>query len=296
MSGQVKTMVRVLRSAGSITLANGNLVLLSLESGRLVEKIYDGDDLKDQRKVADGVKNGSSAVYAASENNVFVLYINNSNQIKASEFDPDSEEWDDTNLAGLSTVATHHAGHLAIASIHGSNLVFYQGTDGVIKTIRYEHESNKWAEQFSIPGAAAAGTPISAYSTDKALVVSFIGGDNTVHVHSRDFESGKWTDDVLPSSSWNEAVTSLVVSQDSTTGALEAFALVNTTVDHVKKDGTRAALGSIKNGEFVPATKAEAGDVFGNNYGIIYNNFGMGGGCCGGYRPPPVYYSCRPCW
>lgn len=74
MSSQVKTIVRVLRSAGSITLGNGNLVLLSIESGRLVEKIYDGDDLKDQRLIADNVKDGSSAVYAASEKNVSSVF------------------------------------------------------------------------------------------------------------------------------------------------------------------------------------------------------------------------------
>ncbi|KAI8716971.1 hypothetical protein NCS52_00992000 [Fusarium sp. LHS14.1] len=297
MSSQVKTIVRVLRSAGSITLGNGNLVLLSIEAGRLVEKIYDGDDLKDQRLIADNVKDGSSAVYAASEKNVFVLYVDQDDHIRASEFDSDSEEWDDADLGDID-VTVHPDSHLAIANIHSASLVFYQGADGVIKSINHDQESNQWTEGFPVPGSAAPGTPISAYSTDKALAVSFIGQDKSVHVHSRDFESGEWSESTL-SGTWDNSVTSIIVSQDVETGTFEAFALVGTTVDHIKKDGTRAALGSIQNGDFVPATKAEAGDVYGNNYGIIQNYWNYGGGYGGGnyvYMSPPVYGGCRPRW
>ncbi|KAJ4325818.1 hypothetical protein N0V84_003367 [Fusarium piperis] len=322
MSGQVKTIVRVLRSAGSVTLGNGNLVLLGVENGRLIEKIYDGDDLKDQRKVADNVKDGSSAVYAVSEKNVFGLYISQDNHIRASEFDADSEEWDDADLSGLGDVTVHPDSHLAIAAVYESSLIFFQAADGVIKSINHDQESNNWTEAFPVPGGAAAGgTPISAFSTNKAVVVSFIGQDNKLHAHSRDFETGEWTDSALPSASWEGSVTSLVVSQDVDTGAYEAFALVGTTVDHVKKDGTRDALGSIQSGEFVPATKAEAGDVYGNNYGIIQNYWNQGGGgcgrgggnyICGGCGRvggncvcgsgtyvcvlPPIVNPCRPCW
>lgn len=124
---------------------------------------------------------------------VFVLYIDQDDHIKASKFDSDSEEWDEADLAGLGNVTVHPDSHLAIANIHGGSLVFYQAADGVIKSINHDQEGNQWTEGFPVPGSAAAGTPISAYSTDKALAVSFIDQDKSVHVHSRDFESGEWS-------------------------------------------------------------------------------------------------------
>lgn len=73
------------------------------------------------------------------------------------------------------------------------NLVLYQAPDGTIKTIMHDKDSDRWTEEFNIPGSAATGTPIAGFSTDEALIVSFFGQDNEIHAHTRDFESGDWT-------------------------------------------------------------------------------------------------------
>jgi hypothetical protein len=70
MSGEIKTIARALRSASHNTLPNGDLVLLSNQGRRLIEKVYDGDELKDQRVVAAGVKEGSTAAYAVAKDRV----------------------------------------------------------------------------------------------------------------------------------------------------------------------------------------------------------------------------------
>ncbi|KAI1458921.1 hypothetical protein F4805DRAFT_456313 [Annulohypoxylon moriforme] len=305
MSGPIKTIARILESAGSNALNNNELSLLTVNGTRLVENIYDGEALKDQRKVADGVKSGSFAVYIISQSNAHILYISNDNSLEASEFDSDSDEWEETELQGLGELTVHPKSKLATATLHEIILVFYQRADGTINSILLDQADSAtkgWSEGFAIPGDAQTGTPISAFSTDTALVVSFIGKDGSVHVHSRDLQSGDWKDIILKNSSWNDTVTNMVVSQDIETGGFEVFALVNTNVDRVKNDGTRSTLGQILSGKFVPTTQAEAGDiyVYGNNYGTItnygnypYNNYGGGYGC---YRIPVCRPVCRPYW
>jgi hypothetical protein len=121
------------------------------------------------------------------------VYIGDDGLIKASEFDEDAEEWDDAELEGLGDVPVHDESHITVAGLPGMNLVLYQAPDGSIKTIQHNKESDRWTEQFNIPGTAATGTPIAGFSTDEALIVSFIGRDNKIHAHKRDFETGDWT-------------------------------------------------------------------------------------------------------
>ncbi|KAF9766415.1 hypothetical protein IL306_001201 [Fusarium sp. DS 682] len=283
MSGEIKTIARALRSASHMTLDNGDLLLLSNQGGRLVEKVYDGEELKDQRTAAAGVKEGTTAGYARSKDRVLVFYIASDGLIKGSEFDDDAEEWDDAELEGLGDVTVHAESHLTVADMPGANVVLYQSTDGSVEAIQYGHESDKWAVPYTIPGDALPGTPIAGFSTDKALIVSFIGNDKMIHAHIRDFETGDWTDHTLPESSFDEPVNNLIVAKDKDTGDFEAYVLVDATVHHVTKNNTRETVGSFSgDGDFVPATKAEAGGCYGNNWG----NYG-----CGCYRR-----GCGPCW
>jgi hypothetical protein len=70
MSGEIRTIARALRSASHNTLPNGDLAFLELQGRRLVEKIYDGEELKDQRMVATGLREGSTAAYAVAKDRV----------------------------------------------------------------------------------------------------------------------------------------------------------------------------------------------------------------------------------
>jgi hypothetical protein len=123
----------------------------------------------------------------------FAVYIGDDGIIKVSEYDEDSEEWDEAELEGLGDVPVHGEGHVTVAGLPSMNLVLYQAYDGAIKTIKHDKDSHMWTEEFDIPGSAAIGTPIAGFSTDEALIVSFFGEDNEIHVHSRDFENGEWT-------------------------------------------------------------------------------------------------------
>ncbi|KAH7269212.1 uncharacterized protein BKA55DRAFT_682305 [Fusarium redolens] len=288
MSGEIKTIARALRSASHNTLPNGDLVLLSNQGRRLIEKVYDGDELKDQRVVAAGVKEGSTAAYAVAKDRTFVVYIGDDALIKASEFDEDAEEWDDAELEGLGDVSVHDESHITVAGLPGMNLVLYQAPDGSIKTIQHNKESDRWTEQFNIPGTAATGTPIAGFSTDEALIVSFIGRDNKIHAHKRDFETGDWTDKILPESSFDEPVNNLIVAQDKDSGNFEAYVLANNTVYNITKTGTRDTVGAFnQDGDFVPATKAESGGCYGNNWGNYCGGYtcyrGCSCGCARGY-------------
>ena len=70
MSGEVKTIAHALRSASMNTLPNGDITFLEILGRRLVEKVYDGEELKDQRMVAPGLREGSTAAYAITKDRV----------------------------------------------------------------------------------------------------------------------------------------------------------------------------------------------------------------------------------
>ncbi|KAF4331810.1 hypothetical protein FBEOM_14419 [Fusarium beomiforme] len=294
MSAEIQFIGRALNSASHITLENGDFVLLIEQNGRLIEKVYDGDELKDQRMVVRGVKEGATAGYAISNDRIQALYFDSDGSIKASEFDPDSEEWDDGELEGLDDVGVHPQSNLTIAGLPGSNFVIYQASDGSIETQGKALESECWSEKFTVPGAAALGTPIAGFSTDKAFVVSFIGDDNMIHAHSRDFDSGDWTEETLPSSSFDEEVKNLIVAQD--TGELEAYVLAGTTIYHVRKDGKQETIATLgADGDFVPTGNAEA---YGINYGNYYrypDSDGYGG-TSHGYSLLPCPTQQTPSW
>ncbi|KAF5534014.1 hypothetical protein FMEXI_11521 [Fusarium mexicanum] len=265
MSGEIKTIARALRSASHNTLPNGDLTFINIQGRRLVEKVYDGEELKDQRMVATGLREDSTAAYAIAKDRVYAVYIGNDNGtdiIKASEYDEDSEEWDDAELEGLGDVQVHDQGHVTVAGLATMNLVLYQAPDGTIKTVKHDKESEQWTEAFDIPGSAAIGTPIAGFSTDEALIVSFFGEDGEIHVHTRDFESGDWTEDTLPDSSFDDTVNSIIVAKDKDSGNFEAYVLASNTIYNITKTGSRDTVGSFsQDGDFVPSTKAESEGV-----------------------------------
>ncbi|KAF5981174.1 hypothetical protein FBULB1_4886 [Fusarium bulbicola] len=276
MSGEIKTIARALRSAGHNTLPNGDLTFINIQGRRLVERVYDGEELKDQRMVATGLREDSTAAYAVAKDRIFAVYIGDDGHIKASEYDEDVEEWDEADLEGLGDVSVHDQGHVTVAGLPGMNLVVYQAPDGTIKTINHDKDSGTWTEDFDIPGSAATGTPIAGFSTDEALIVSFFGEDNEIHVHSRDYETGNWTEETIPDSSFDNTVDSIIVAKDKDSGNFEAYVLTANTVYNITKTGSRDTVGSFnRDGDFTPSTKAESGGCYGNNWG----NY-----CGGGYR------------
>ncbi|KAF5628842.1 hypothetical protein F52700_7935 [Fusarium sp. NRRL 52700] len=276
MSGEIKTIARALRSVGHNTLPNGDLTFLEIQGRRLIEKVYDGEELNDQRMVAVGLRENSTAAYALAKDRIFAVYIGDDGVIKASEYDDDSEEWDEAELEGLGDVSVHPQGHVTVAGLPSLNLVVYQAPDGSIQTIQHDKESGLWTEEFDIPGSAVVGTPIAGFSTDEALIVSYFGDDNEIHVHSRDFETGDWTEETIPDSSFDDTVNSIIVAKDKDSGNFEAYVLSHNTVYNITKTGSRDTVGSFgSDGDFVPSTKAESGGVYGNNWG----NY-----CGGGYR------------
>ncbi|KAG5813358.1 hypothetical protein H9Q74_012738 [Fusarium xylarioides] len=267
MSGEIRTIARALRAAGHNTLANGDLTFLEIQGRRLVEKVYDGEELKDQRMVAAGLREDSTAAYAVAKDRTFAVYIGDDGIIKVSEYDEDSEEWDEADLEGLGDVSVHDEGHVTVAGLPSMNLVLYQATDGTIKTIKHDKDSDRWTEEFDIPASAATGTPIAGFSTDEALIVSFFGDDNEIHVHSRDFENGDWSEETIPESSFDDTVDSIIVAKDKDSGNFEAYVLANNTVYNITKTGSRDTVGSFnRDGDFVPSTKAESGGCYSNNW------------------------------
>ncbi|KAI1023260.1 hypothetical protein LB503_000124 [Fusarium chuoi] len=268
MSGEIRTIARALRSASHNTLPNGDLSFLEVQGRRLIEKIYDYDYLKDQRMVANGLRENSTAAYALAKDSIFAVYISDDGLIKVSEWDEDPEEWDEADLEGLGDVPVHDESHIAVAVLPTMSLVLYQAHDGTIKTVKYDKDSNTWTEDFDIPGSAATGTPIAGFTTDKALIVSFFGDDGEIHAHSRDFEAGDWTEETIPDSSFDETVNSIIVAKDKDSGHFEAYVLVGDTVYNITKTGSRDTVGSFdQSGDFVPSTKAESGGCYSNNWG-----------------------------
>lgn len=70
MSSQVKNLVRCLQAVGSTAKGDGGLCLLSQSGSRLIENIYSGEELDEQRTVAEDVKENTSAVYIVLEDKV----------------------------------------------------------------------------------------------------------------------------------------------------------------------------------------------------------------------------------
>jgi hypothetical protein len=72
MSREIQTIARALRSESHLTHENGDLLLLIIEGRRLIEKVYDDGELKDQRMVAVGVMEGTTAAYATVQYRVSI--------------------------------------------------------------------------------------------------------------------------------------------------------------------------------------------------------------------------------
>ncbi|KAJ4129106.1 hypothetical protein NW768_007637 [Fusarium equiseti] len=239
MSGEIKTIARALRSASLNTLPNGDLTFLQFAGRRLIEKVYDDEELKDQRVVAVGVRKDSTAAYALAKDRTFAVYISDHNTITASEYDEDSEEWDEAELEGLGNVSVHDEGHIAVVGVPTMNLVLYQAPDGNIKTVNHEKGSGIWTEGFDVPGSALFASS---------------GDDNELHAHSRSFITGDWTEEVIPESSFDETIDSIIVAKDKGRGNFKAYVLSNDTVYNIAKDGSRDTLGQFnQDGDFVPS-------------------------------------------
>lgn len=118
-------------------------------------------------------------------------------------------------------------------------------------------------------------------------------------------------DNIVQNAQFDGPVDKFVVSQDSETAAFEAFFLTEGSVVQVRKDGTRAVLGTVKGTEFTPSTQAQSSVyIGGNNYGNItiqdtfnynynYNYSSNYSGYVGGYGGYGCYrpvYRCYPCW
>ncbi|RBR13719.1 uncharacterized protein FIESC28_08079 [Fusarium coffeatum] len=105
MSGEVRTIARALRSASLNSTPNGDLTFLQIQCRRMIERVYDGEELKDQRVVATGLREGSTAAYATAKDRVFAAYIGDDSIIRVSEYNKNSKELDDFELEGLGDMA-----------------------------------------------------------------------------------------------------------------------------------------------------------------------------------------------
>lgn len=70
MRDEIRTIARALRSASHNALPNGDSTFLEIQGSRLVERVYDGEELRDQRTVATGLRQDSAAAYALARDRV----------------------------------------------------------------------------------------------------------------------------------------------------------------------------------------------------------------------------------
>ncbi|KAI0389629.1 hypothetical protein F5Y17DRAFT_113347 [Xylariaceae sp. FL0594] len=280
MSGPIKKLVRGLQAVGCTALAAGGSCYLSQDGSRLVEKIYDGEDLQNQRPVADNARAGASAVYVTTKEKALIVYTGTGDVLKASAFDEDEEEWSEAALEGVGEVAVHPQTRLGASLLPDEMIVFYQAVDGSVRSIRYSEKTHTWTDGFSVPGKARTGTPLAVFLTKEALNVSLVDTQGKVTCHKRDLETGEWTNVALNNVGFpdSQPVQSIVVTADDS--SYEAYALIGTTVQHIAKDGSSSTIGSVSGGSFVPSSKAESGFTnYGGNYGNQWeNNYGGGGG------------------
>ncbi|KAL7619746.1 hypothetical protein AAE478_010288 [Parahypoxylon ruwenzoriense] len=303
MSSQLKPIVRCLQSVGSTSNCEGSLCLLSQTGGRLTEKIYQDEKVQEQRRVANDARPDTSAAYLVTEDQALALYINGSNQLKCSAFNQTTEKWKSVPLKGLGSVPVHPKSRVSAASTPDGDLVFYQATDGTIRSIVYSEKS--WTEGLPVPGVAQVGTPLWAFSSDKDLVVAMLDEGGNVCCYVKGLKATQWTENVLPNSQFESPVTNMVVMQDT---GFEAFVLSGTEVVRIGENESRVVLGSVSasTGEFEPSTAAESSiRIRGNNYGNItvnhyhynynyrsaYRHIKYGRGYGGGYYYYPPWYS-----
>ncbi|KAI5863736.1 hypothetical protein GGS23DRAFT_511898 [Durotheca rogersii] len=260
MASDMKTCVRCLQSVGSMTTDEGLLCLLSQADGRLVEKVFEKDQLRSQRRVASDPREDTSAAYIVTEHQAFIVYIGESNQLQCSAFVRRREKWKPVALKGLGDVVVHPTSRVSGTPTPNGAVVFYQDTDGAICTVRYIEETNSWEKGMPVSTNARIGTPICTFASDKAVVVSVVNEDGDVCCHVRDFGIGEWTETIIPNSRGEEPVTNILVTQDMESGRLEAFVLGKAEVVKIGEDGNRVTLGSVSSstGVFEPASAAES--------------------------------------
>ncbi|RGP76304.1 hypothetical protein FLONG3_5350 [Fusarium longipes] len=266
----IRNIARALKVASySYDDQTGQILHLINQGSHLIEKVYDDEELIDQRMVANGVRENGPAAYVKEGDRVFAFYIKNDGGfIMISEFDPDSEEWDDAEFYGLEDADVHDESKLSVAKIPEFNVILFQDSNDSIRARMSQTDSYRWETEFIVPGDAKSGTPIASFPNDNALVVSFFEEDGMLHIHSRDFETGKWTDDIIAESFFDDPVDNLIVTQAKESDSFDAFVLNDGRVYHISRDGTRETVGSFnQDGDFVLDANAVSDTYHNNEYG-----------------------------
>ncbi|KAH0593841.1 hypothetical protein MHUMG1_08593 [Metarhizium humberi] len=297
----VGNIVRTLQSVNSNVTEDGQLCLLSLEGDRLIENIYDNEELLSQRCVTNDAKHNSSAVYMMLESSAFMLYLGSNASLCAREFNHGEKEWVEAKIEIPHLTDLCPETRLSVVTVPEVTIVFYQTIKGQVHGIAFDRKKEHWLAPFCLPCQAQRGTPISAFSTQESVIVSFVDIEKKVHIFSRRLEADKWEDKILDDSSDNAHMMNLVVYENEERGTIEAFAQVQNKILHIDQHQGRSCLGQVTKGEFTPITKAECGRFIRARFGMLgrlrgNTNITINSNNNSGYAPISVWGARRPAW
>ncbi|PPQ92162.1 hypothetical protein CVT25_008787 [Psilocybe cyanescens] len=248
-------LARFLLAAGYTADAGGNVnYLLFVDSAKsfLNCQHWKGDTLAKQELLVESVRPNSTAAYFVTPSEKLVICITPSSNLTSYIYDTDDREWVEVDDSPLSNYAVHASGKLA-GSLDDTGRVHIFFQDSSQRLISLISIDDEWTST-TLPGSAVSGTPISVLSSKDGLLVYYISDtDNFIHVAIQG-PDGTWRDSAASEYTFIEEIKAFCIGKD------EFFVLTsNNALLKITTKGDKTALGTVKNGKFVPETVEEAG-------------------------------------
>ncbi|KAB2570095.1 hypothetical protein DBV05_g11231 [Lasiodiplodia theobromae] len=272
MSADVKKIALYLSSAGFTAKDEKTSSILKEDDGSLIEQNVDGVDIIDEVFIAEDVKPDTSALYINRADRCMIIYVTQSNTlgcVERTSAPEDEPEWTEVPITGVGTISVSAKSRIAGTNTADGAQVFFQHSDGSIKSILYDDETKKWEEGDDVPASAAAGTPLYVMELEDAQGLFYLSNERKICGQLQNNETGEWKEHLIPNSFFEDGASSFILIWDGEQKAINAYVLATATLVHIDGGGGRKVLGKWESGAFVPDTAAECGLIINIFIGIF---------------------------
>jgi hypothetical protein len=257
-------IARALAAAGSVrpSADEDEFYLLNLNGRNLVEKLWKGDESKNETVVTSNAKEDTSASYIldVDEGQVqrSVFFIDQSNIIQcyaADEFDA----WDSTGFGEKWNITTGPASKIS-ASVgpDGGVVVSYQDAAGRLVGTMTTAEGI-WEPFGPLPADPIAGTPQVLDVVDNKLHLFYVGKEGSLRYLVLNDETGAWQDNVINNTNLETKIDNFSVTKNPETGSFESCLLTAGSMWAVDGD-KKTKVGAVEgDGKLIPSNNAQAG-------------------------------------
>ncbi|KAI9741649.1 MAG: hypothetical protein M1834_000033 [Cirrosporium novae-zelandiae] len=234
--------------------------LLYNEEDDLVEKLWNGVEVQDERTVASNVREDTPATYTVVGMNGsperLVFCIDQANFLKCYMYSSDEEGWEEADLGAARNTAVHPQSMLGTDVTPSGINVFFQNPTGKLQGLAMKGGS--WELTEELLANPVMGTPLSIIVNDDELLLFYLNKDSTMRYQVKSHETKQWEDRIWETVKIETPVIRFKVSQDDKTKSFEAYVLTNGSLVQFVGNQNRVILGEVKNGTLVHSSTAES--------------------------------------